>query len=326
MRSAHSGLIALSLFVAACGGSGGASFGGTPPPVGSSIPIDGSNGVAVTRLSWEAAVASGGLADLGAAAGITGSTGNGSTIAERASRREGLLHDIISMVPFGPDVFPCDGGTGAVTISGDLAVPGTLTAGDTFLIEYDLCDEGFGEVIDGTVSLTVNDFAGDLFLGTYLLGMGADVDALSVATASDTIVGSGDAAITLDTTDTPFITAGVSGTVMTQDSQSSSETLRNYSSSQTFDGNLIPAVYTMEASGTLDSSQLPADVVYSTEATFVGNEGEYPNTGVLLVRGDNSSARLVAVDATNVRIEIDSNGDGNADEIIELTWAELEGG
>ena len=88
----------------------------------------------------------------------------------------------------------------------------------------------------------------------------------------------------------------------------------------------MPAIYTLDASGTLDSNQLPGDVVYSTETTFQGNEGEYPNTGVLLVRGDNSSARLVAIDATNVRIEIDTNGDGTVDEIIELTWAELEGG
>ena len=324
MRSSPVSLIALSLLVAGCGGGGDSTFGGTPP-VATSFPIDGSNGVAVTRLSWEAAVASGGLADLGSAAGLSGSAPNGSAIANRASRDEGLLFDVVSMVPFGPDVFPCDGGTGTVTISGDIALPGTFTPGDSFLIEYDLCDEGFGEVIDGTISLTVRDFAGDIFLGTYLLGMDALVDALSVATAADTIVGNGDATITLDTTETPFIQANVSGTSLAQDSLSSSETLRNYSSSQTFDGNQSPAVYTMDASGTLDSSQLPGDVVYSTEATFTGNEGEYPNTGVLLVRGENSSARLVAVDATNVRIEIDSNGDGAADEIIELTWAELEG-
>jgi hypothetical protein len=324
MRSSPVSLIALSLLVAGCGGGGSSTFGGTPP-VATSFPIDGSNGVAVTRLSWEAAIASGGLADLGSAAGLSGSAPNGSAIANRASRDEGLLFDVVSMVPFGPDVFPCDGGTGTVTVSGDIALPGTFTPGDNFLIEYDLCDEGFGEVIDGTISLTVRDFAGDIFLGTYLLGMDALVDALSVATAADTIVGNGDATITLDTTETPFIQANVSGASLTQDSLSSSETLRNYSSSQTFDGNQSPAVYTMDASGTLDSSQLPGDVVYSTETTFTGNEGEYPNTGVLLVRGDNSSARLVAVDATNVRIEIDSNGDGTADEIIEITWAELEG-
>ena len=324
MRSSPVSLIALLLLIAGCGGSGGSTFGGTPP-VATSFPIDGSNGVAVTRLSWEAAVESGGLADLGSAAGLSGSAPNGSAIASRASRDEGLLFDVVSMVPFGPDVFPCDGGTGTVTVSGDIALPGTFTPGDSFLIEYELCDEGFGEVIDGSISLTVRDFAGDIFLGTYLLGMDALVDALSVATAADTIVGNGDATITLDTTETPFIQANVSGTSLSQDSLSSSETLRNYSSSQTFDGNLSPAIYTMDASGTLDSSQLPGDVVYSTETTFTGNEGEYPNTGVLLVRGENSSARLIAVDATNVRIEIDSNGDGTADEIIELTWAELEG-
>ena len=323
MKSSSVSLVVLSLLVAGCGG-GSSTFNGAPP-VGTSFPIDGSNAVAVTRLSWEAAVASGGLTDLGAAAGLSGNAPDGSAIAERAARDEGLLLDVISMVPFGPDTFPCEGGTGTVTVSGDLALPGTFTPGDTFLIQYEFCDEGFGEVIDGTVSLTVRDFAGDLFLGTYLLGMDADIDALSVATASDTIVGSGDAAITLDTTETPYVEARAGGTVLTQESLSSLETLRNYSSAQTFDGNLVPAVYTMDVAGTLESSQLPGDVVYSTETTFAGNEGEYPNTGVLLVRGDNSSARLVAVNATDVRIEIDSNGDGTTDEIIELTWAELDG-
>lgn len=324
MKSSPVSLIALSLLVSGCGGGGGSTFNGAPP-VGTSFPINGANGVAVTQLSWEAAVASGGLTDLGGAAGLSGNAPNGSAIAERATRGEGLLHNVISMVPFGPDVYPCEGGSGTVTLSGDLADPFTFSPGDTFLIQYDLCDEGFGEVIDGTVRLTVSDFAGDIFLGTYLLGMDANVDALSVATASDTIVGNGDAAITLDTIETPYIEASVSGQVMTQDSLSSSETLRNYSSVQTFDGNLSPAVYTMDASGTLESSQLPGNVTYSTPTTFVGNEGEYPNTGVLLVRGESSSARLVAVDATNVRIEIDNNGDGATDEIIELTWAELEG-
>lgn len=325
MKSSPVSLIALSLLVAGCGGGDGSTFNGAPP-VGSSFPIDGNNAVAVTQLSWEAAVASGGLADLGGAAGLSGSAPNGSAIAERAPRESGLLFDVISAIPFGPDVFPCDGGTGAYTLSGDIAVPGTLTPGDTFLIVYELCDEGFGEVIDGTVSLTVRDFAGDIFLGTYLLSMDANVDTLSVATASDTIVGNGDATITLDTTETPYIEARVTGVVLTQDSPGSSETLRNYSSAQTFDGNLSPAIYTMDASGTLESSQLPGDVVYSTVTTFAGNEGEYPNTGVLLVRGDNSSARLIAVDATNVRIEIDTNGDGVPDETVNLTWAELDSG
>ena len=325
MRSSPISLIALSLLVAGCGGGGGSTFNGAPP-VDSSFPINGSNAVAVTQLSWEAAVASGDLADLGGAAGLSGNAPSGTAIAERATRSEGLLFDVISMVPFGPDTFPCEGGTGTYTLSGDVSGLGTLTPGDTFQIVYELCDEGFGEVIDGTVSLTVRDFSGDILLGTFLLSMDAVLDTLSVSTASDTIVGNGDATITLDTAETPYIEASVTGSVLTQDSLSSSETLRNYSSAQTFDGNLLPAIYTMNASGTLESSQLPGDVVYSTETTFQGNEGEYPSTGVLLMTGDNSSARLVAVDATNVRIDIDNDGDGTLDETIDLTWAELEGG
>ena len=323
MKSSPISLIALSLLVAGCGGGGGSTFNGAPP-VGSTFPITGSNAVAVTQLSWEAAVASGGLADLGGAAGLSGSAPNGSAIADRAAPSEGLLLDVVTMVPFGPDTFPCEGGTGTYTLSGDISGLGTLAPGDTFQIVYELCDEGFGEVIDGTINLTVRDFSGDLLLGTYLLSMDAVVSSLSVASASDTIVGNGDATITLDTTETPYIEASVTGSVLTQDSLSSSETLRNYSSAQTFDGNLVPAIYTMTASGTLESSQLPGDVGYSTLTTFQGNEGEYPNTGVLLMNGDNSSARLIAVDATNVRIEIDNNGDGSLDETIELTWAELE--
>jgi hypothetical protein len=62
MKSSPASLIALSLLVAGCGG-GGSTFNGAPP-VGTSFPINGSNGVAVTQLSWEAAVASGGLEEL----------------------------------------------------------------------------------------------------------------------------------------------------------------------------------------------------------------------------------------------------------------------
>lgn len=329
MKRVPVSIVALSLLVAGCGGGGGSTFTGAGPAVSSSFPIDGSNGVAATRLSWEAAVASGGFADLGGAAGFTAAapdTFTGSAVAEQVPEPDGLLFNVVSLIPFGPDVYPCEGGTGTVTISGDLAVPGTLTAGDTFLIVYELCDEGVGEVVDGTVNLTVSDFSGDVFLGTYLLGMDAIADTLSVATATDTVVGSGDAALTLNTIDSPYVEAGVTGVVMTQDSLTSSETLRNYSSFQTFDGNLSPAVYTMSASGTLESSELPGSVDYSTELAFAGNESEYPNEGVLVVRGDNSSARLIAVDATNVRIEIDSNGDGAVDETIDMTWAELAGG
>lgn len=322
MKRIHIGLLAVSMLVSACGGDGGNSFGGVEP-VSDSFGIDASNGVAATRQSYGAVLASGGIAEFGGAAGFASAPADGFAIAQQAASAEDVVLDIVSLVPFGPDVEPCLGGTGTVTLSGDIEVPGTLTPGDFFVIEYDLCDEGTGEIIDGIITLTVRDFSGDIFLGTYLLSMDAEIDTLSIATGTDTLTANGDATITLDTMDTPYIATTVSGSSITQSSNAGTESLTNYNSSQTLDGNQDPAEFTMAASGTLDSSQLPGTVVYSTEAAFRGFVPAYPSEGTLLVRGDSSFARLVVVDDANVRVEIDSNGDGTPDEVFELTWDEF---
>lgn len=322
MKRIPIGLLATAFITSACGGGDGSPFGGTDP-VSDSFVIDSGNGVAATRLSYEAVLASGNIAEIGGPAGLSSAPSDGSAIARQGATPEDLALDVVSLIPFGPDVEPCLGGTGTVTLSGDIAVPGTLTPGDVFRIEYDLCDNGQGEVIDGIIELTVRDFGGDLFLGTYLLSMDAVIDTLSVATGTDTLVADGDATISLDTLEAPYIETGVSGSSITQSSNAGTETLTGYSSNQTLDGNQDPAEYTMEAAGGLDSSQLPGTVDYSTVSTFRGYVPGYPREGSLLVRGDNSSARLVVLDESSIRIEIDSNGDGSADDVIDLTWDEF---
>jgi hypothetical protein len=322
MKSTRLIVLGSALTIAACGG--GDVFTPIDEPTGAAR-IDGANAQTAARVSYEAAVASGDLAGVGGDAGLSGSAPDGPSKAVVSGSPGNVLMTAVSLVPFGPDVYPCgqSAADGSITISGNLANPPTLTPGDTFRIEYDLCDEGFGEVIDGVVDLTVTDFAGDLLAGSYLLAMDAELTDLQVASIENTVTSNGDAAITLDTRAAPFIAAGVSGTSMTMDANTSSETLSNYSSDQTFDGNLDPAEYTLAAAGRLDSTQLPGVVNYSTGPNFAGFEASYPNTGELLVQGDASSVRLIAVDSTNVRIDIDSNGDGTVDETINTTWQEL---
>ena len=77
--------------------------------------------------------------------------------------------------------------------------------------------------------------------------------------------------------------------------------------------------------GTLDTTALSGSIDYDTPVTFEGDNFGNPHTGELLVTGDNSSARLIAIDSTDVRIEIDSDGDGDIDETLFLTWEELAG-
>jgi hypothetical protein len=142
-------------------------------------------------------------------------------------------------------------------------------------------------------------------------------------TGTDTSTNNGDATVSLDYTQSPFLEAGVSGSSMTIDSNSSSETLSNYASRQTIDAGVQELPYTMTAFGTLDTTELDGIVQYSTPVTFTGEGFDYPSSGSMLVEGEDSSARLTAVDNVDVTIEVDANGDGVIDDTINTTWADL---
>jgi hypothetical protein len=64
-------------------------------------------------------------------------------------------------------------------------------------------------------------------------------------------------------------------------------------------------------------------VRYTTPVQFTGFDVDFPSTGELLVSGNNSSVRLVALDNVNVRIDLDNDGNGTVDESIQTTWLAL---
>lgn len=317
MSRASLGVLSASLFIAACSGSVD-EFGGAGPD-GGTFDVTTANGLTATKIAWESAIASSQLTDLGGAIG--GTPVAAATSKSTLIRPAQLAVGSTQVDPFGPFVEPCQ--TGSVTISGERADLFTLTVDDTFTVLYEMCDEGLGEVVDGQIDFTVNDFSGDLMGGTYLLSMDAIVTNLQVMTGTDTLTSNGDATVGLDTSASPYVEASSSGSSMTTDSNNSSETLFNYRSNQTVDGNEQNQPYTMFASGTLSSTQLNGNIAYVTPVEFSGEGTDYPSSGVLLVEGENSSARLTAVDSVNVTIELDVNGDGETDHTIEATWADL---
>ena len=326
MNLARLSVLTASLTLAACSGDGdfgdrSGSFGGGGSST-ATYAVTSSNAPTATRASWEAANGSGEYGSFGGGQVLaTGNPGDFSK-AGHATRSVGVLVSALQNVPIGPEVSPClvDG---AVTLSGDIADPLTLTTGDTFNILFEACDDGFGEVIDGAIDMTVREFTGDLVAGTYLLSIDTVATDLQVFTADDTVTSNGDATVTVDTTQSPYIESSVSGSSMTVDSNSKSETLSNYVSNQTADGREQSLPYTLSASGTLDSTELDGVIQYSTPVRFAGDGLDYPSSGSLVVTGLDSSARLTAVDNVNVTIDIDVDGDGTWDETLEMTWAEL---
>ena len=320
MNLARLSVLSAAVMIAACGGSSDQLGAGQPPTT--TFAITSANATDVTRVAWEAAIASGDFGDLGGSLGLSATATDGLAKASVLQKAGGSLVTVTQLDPVQPIVTPCLS-DGIVTITGDVADPLTLTVGDTFRTVYELCDDGAGEVIDGSIDFTVREFTGDVLTSLYRLSLDAVVTNLQVVSATDTITNHGDVTVTLDTMDAPSIFAGVSGTSMTVDSNASSETLSAYSSSQTVDGKLQTFPFTLTMFGTLDSTQFAGIVRYSTPVTFVGEGIDYPSSGALLIEGDNSSARLTAVDNINVTIEIDSNGDGVVDATIDTTWAAL---
>lgn len=63
----------------------------------------------------------------------------------------------------------------------------------------------------------------------------------------------------------------------------------------------------------------------STPTALTGRFGNYPEAGSLLVAApDNSRLTLTALSTTTVQLDVDTNGDGQADSSEQLSWDELD--
>ncbi|NIL94386.1 MAG: hypothetical protein GTO71_08100 [Woeseiaceae bacterium] len=315
------------LFLAACGGGNSDNNGGNNnPPPSAAMGIDAGNALLVAQVTYQSASSSGDFAGLAGNTGLTGNAGGG--LAKPAIGSASIF-DAILQVPVGPIELPC-AVSGTYTISGDLADPvgGTLTAGDSLAAEYNACDDGVGEVLDGTIEFDVDAISGDITSGAYELTMTMRLINFQSTTAEDVLMANGDGTATINTLAAPYVEASVSGGSMMTDTNASTQTLTLYASAQTVDTGIVPSPFTLTTSGTLDSSDLTGSVTYSTPLMFEGFDANYPHVGQLLIVGDASSARIIAqANAIDVVIEIYSNttGTGTPDTTINTTWTELAG-
>ena len=317
------------IFLSACGG--GSSSSPVSPPVSPPPPPGGGSGMVITtanakpaaRVAYGSTLQSVETGGLVGSSGIAGSPGGGFQKPAARGASAGSLSSILQKVPLGPDTYPC-GVSGTQTISGELASLFTLTAGDQINVDAVDCDDGLGEVINGRMEMTVATFSGDLVLGLYLLEMNVLLIDFEVVTALDTILSNGDSLVSLDTTGNPLIGMSISGNSMTTVTNAGSESVTNFSTAQTVDASVIPEPYTLSSAGTVDSSQLGGIISYTTTVTFQGAGAGYPFAGELLISGaDGGTIRLIALDATNVRVETDTDGDGTVDDTEDTTWDDI---
>ena len=159
--------------LAACGGGGGGGVSvDSPDP---SLSTNSNNAMQVAKVSYESALTSGGLGAMSgngvfvsSAPGGVAKVQKGLAVAQKSGSAQ-------SGVPIPPETTPC-ASSGTVTLSGDIADPftPTLSPGDFFEIDYNACDEGSGDVIDGLMRLDINSFSGD-FLNELLAARAPDL-------------------------------------------------------------------------------------------------------------------------------------------------------
>ena len=316
----------LVLTLGACGG-GGSTTATITPPVAAAV-INSANAETVAARSADVALQSGGLGGFIELTGLTAtSTGGVSKLSavQTASRmvKATVSSSVISQVPFGPVTEPC-AVSGSITISGDIANPDALAAGDFFNIDWNNCDDGQGQVIDGLIVYSITSYEVDATTGGSLLGISLTLTAFQVTEGADFYSADGDVSFTLDTRTPPISVATMSSSTFTVSSNGSTETLSNFSTTVTENAGMFPSSYTTDAMGTMTSTQFDGSVTYDTPVPFESIGEAYPYTGELLVTGaNNATLRLIALDEVNVRIEADYDGDGAVDETIDTTWDAL---
>lgn len=322
--------IALTLYgLAGCGGGGGGGGGGAPATADASITPE--NAVDIASDVYESVGETASLGDFGTG-GLIGSSGPSSptlskstaTIAAKAGLTGTLDTGSLIAVAFGPEETPC-AVRGTVTVSGDISNPETLSAGDTITLRFNGCDDGDGQVVNGNLTLTIDMVSGDLATEFFALGATLDFQAFSVQEEGETTSVNGGFSMMVDTTGYPVTTASLSSPYLSVTDGSRTASLSNYSTTVRVDESSQPPSFSVTSSGRIDLPSRGGSVSYSVREPFTGFGEGNPDSGVLFIRGANgASITMTVLSDTQVQLEMDYDGNGSVDEIVNVSWVDFE--
>jgi hypothetical protein len=220
----------------------------------------------------------------------------------------------------GPDTSNCEV-SGTVTVSGDLKDLTSLSLGDSITVSFADCDDGT-TVADGTLTMQVTSMTGDFASGMFSLGVDVTLTDFRVTTDGETVTADGDISLLTDTTQSPTISLSISSSSLTIAGANGSYTLSGYSLAAVVDA--VSGEFSREASGTLTSTVFDGSVTFETQVDLHGTGAGYAASGELLITGaGGATIHLIVLDSTTVRLELDLDGDGETDEVIDASWAEL---
>jgi len=317
------------VFAGCGGGSGGGSDGGTAAAPSAPVVITAANAPQVAGASYNSVV---GLNGAGAGGGVlTGAvtqTGSGVDIggvlvsvlgAAQPLIASGQFSGVTGVVVSGSDVCT-NGGTFSFTLD-DVDNNSTLSTGDTMSLAFVNCNEA-GTILNGSIALTGLVVSGDIITSPYTLQFTMQMNNLAAQENGQTDVVSGSATYSESSTDGVVTTSALSGTSLQYTSGGVTATITAFQLDST--DNLANGAYTFDVSATVSSPAMGGKATIVTSTTFQGTGSGNPFVGQAKATGaSNSSVTLTAIDAVNVRLEVDEDGDGVIDSTTVTTWAAL---
>ncbi len=211
--------------------------------------------------------------------------------------------------------------SGTVTVSGQVDNPMTLGPTDVFTLVFSDCDDGAG-IVNGTYSMQVTSFGGDLLSGSFTIGVTVSLTAFQIDDGQELVTANGSVAMTIDYTAAPTLTISMTTTSLTVADGTSSQTLSSFSLTQTI--NELDSSFSMTVSGALTSSEFTGRVTFSTSADLLNDGTGFAYTGQITISGSGgASIRVIVLDDMLVSLEVDLDGDGGLEAVIPTTWDEL---
>ena len=205
-----------------------------------------------------------------------------------------------------------------------------LSVGDNISGLYNNCADLPGVSISGGLSYALNALTGDpsLPLTAWSTSETISFDQLRITEGNETRTLHGNGlSFTSSTHDGVSYSYSLSGATLNLTDAQDTSTLSNFALFDTEDENTL--AYTLHVRGIVSSAKLDGSVSFATTQLFKGTDNGTPTEGRMTIHGAKingaspSGITLTAMSGDDVRLEIDTSGDGVADETIDTTWSQL---
>jgi len=331
MKSSLSILVSSTMLaaLAACGGGGGDS---SSNPAGNKVTITSANQNQVVRASVNAGLSvsmAQGRAGGASPASVADRTHALGAVLQRAmtaaqGSRKGVASATAHPAVSTSDTMPC-GVSGTLTVAvDDHDGNNALSGGDVVSVNFAQCQDSTSSSINGAISITLTGTptATQFTANANFQNVAVVEDGVTSTIAGNVTVTENDAALDTETT----LSVGSSG--LTASTASSA-----YNDSVSFAAGFLiqtdeatsGASTSVSMSGTMSAQSLGGSVTISTPQALVQlSTDNYPSAGQVIVTGATGSAvRATVLDNTQVRVELDANGDGTYESTATVAWTTL---